>query len=78
MITGIVGVVFSFVWALGFLPSLAAVITGHLAQRRQPQAKPFWLAGIITGYVGLGISLITLIGVIVGLVALFTRSSLGY
>lgn len=57
MITGIAGVLFSL-FAFGFLPALAAVITGHLAQKRQPYAKPFWLTGIITGYVGIGISLI--------------------
>lgn len=57
MVTGIAGAFLSlFGW--GFLPALAAVITGHIAQKRQPYARPFWLTGIITGYVGLGISLI--------------------
>ncbi|MFM9876894.1 MAG: DUF4190 domain-containing protein [Rhodoglobus sp.] len=60
MILGIAGVVLSF-FAFGFLPALAAVITGHLAQRRQPHAKPFWLTGIITGYVGLAISVATFV-----------------
>ena len=58
MVTGIVGVLASLV-SLGFLPALAAVIMGHIAQKRQPYAKPFWLTGIITGYVGVGISLLT-------------------
>jgi hypothetical protein len=57
MILGIGGLLLSFV-GFGFLPALAAVITGHLAQRRQPYARPFWLTGIITGYVGVGINLI--------------------
>ncbi|MDJ0334197.1 hypothetical protein QMG83_03055 [Salinibacterium sp. G-O1] len=57
MIVGILGVLMSFV-GLGFLPALAAVIMGHLAQKRQPWAKPFWVTALVTGYVGLGISLI--------------------
>ena len=58
MILGIVGLLLALV-GFGFLPSLAAVITGHLAQRRQPWAKPFWLTGVITGWVGVGIGLLT-------------------
>ena len=55
MVLGIVGVLFS---GFGLLISIAAVITGHMAQRRQPYAKPFWLTGIITGYFGILIGLI--------------------
>lgn len=58
MVTGIVGVVFGWVWGIGFLPALAGVIFGHIAQRREPHGKGFWLTGIITGYVGVGIALI--------------------
>lgn len=57
MILGIVGVLFAL-GGFGFLLNVGAVVTGHLATKRQPYAKPFWLTGIITGYVGLGISLI--------------------
>jgi hypothetical protein len=57
MILGIGGLLFTL-FGFGFLPALAAVITGHLAQKRQPYARPFWLTGIITGYIGLAISLI--------------------
>ncbi|MDO7882911.1 DUF4190 domain-containing protein [Antiquaquibacter soli] len=57
MVLGLVGLLFSlFGW--GFLIVLGAVITGHLAQRRQPYARPFWLTGIITGYIGIAISVI--------------------
>jgi hypothetical protein len=63
MVLGLVGLLFSlFGW--GFLIALAAVITGHLAQRRQPWAKPMWLTGIITGYVGVGFSLLWIIIVV--------------
>lgn len=57
MILGIAGLVLTL-FSFGFLPALAAVITGHMAQKRQPWAKPFWLTGIITGYVGVGLGLI--------------------
>lgn len=70
LIIGIASVLLSFA-SLGLLPSIAAVILGHLGQRRQPYARPLWLTGLITGYIGLGISLIWLlfglITVIVGL-----------
>ncbi len=54
---GIGGLILLF-FGFGFLPALAAVITGHMAQKRQPLSRPFWLTGLITGYVGLGISVI--------------------
>lgn len=57
MVTGIAGALFSL-GGLGLLPAIAAVITGHMAQKRQPHAKPFWLTGIISGYVGLALSLV--------------------
>jgi hypothetical protein len=57
MICGISGVFLSF-FSFGFFPALAGVILGHIAQKKQPYAKPFWLTGVITGYVGIAISLI--------------------
>lgn len=57
MVTGIVGVVLGFAgW--GFLLAVAGIIFGHIGQRREPHAKPFWLTGLITGYVGLALNLI--------------------
>jgi hypothetical protein len=58
MVTGIVGVFFSLAYGLGLFPSIAAIITGHMAQKRQPNAKGFWIAGLVTGYVGLVLSLV--------------------
>jgi hypothetical protein len=58
MILGIVGVFFSLGYGLGLFPSIAGIITGHLAQKRQPTARGFWIAGLVTGYVGLFLSLI--------------------
>ncbi len=68
MVTGIVGVFLSFSYGLGFLPSLAAVITGHLARKRQPYARGMSLSGLICGYIGLGISVLWTIGIVVFIV----------
>jgi hypothetical protein len=58
MATGIAGIVFSF-FGFGLLPAIAGVVFGHIAQRREPTQRGFWITGLITGYVGVGISLIT-------------------
>ena len=42
--------------------ALAGVIMGHIAQKREPWAKGFWVAALIAAYVGVGISLISGIG----------------
>ena len=57
MILGLGGLLLSF-FGLGFLINVAAVITGHLASKRQPHAKGFWLTGIVTGYLGIAFSLV--------------------
>ncbi len=64
MVCGIAGLLFSL-FAFGFLPAVAAVVTGHIAQKREPHARPFWLAGLITGYLGILISVVGAIVVIV-------------
>ena len=56
MVCGIASIVFSLIW-FGFFPALAAVITGHLAMKRQPAARGFWITGLITGYIGLAIGI---------------------
>jgi hypothetical protein len=67
MITGIGAVLLSFA-GVGLPPAVAAVILGHVAQRRQPYARPLWLTGLITGYVALGISLIWVLFVVVAII----------
>jgi hypothetical protein len=37
---------------------------GHMAQKKQPQARPYWLTGLITGYVSVGIAVLTVIFVL--------------
>ena len=76
MILGIVGVFFSLFYGLGLFPAIAAVITAHLAVKRQPQARGFWLAGIITGYVGIFLSLIG-VGILVVLILAITTNGFG-
>jgi hypothetical protein len=71
MVLGIVGVFFSLGYGLGLFPSIAAIITGHLAQKRQPHAKGFWIAGLVTGYVGLLLSLIG-VGLLILVIVLAT------
>ena len=68
MITGIAGLVL-FLVGFGFPPAVAAVILGHIGQKRQPYARGFWLTGLITGYIGVGLSLLSLVVLIVILVA---------
>lgn len=66
MIAGIVGVVVSiFGLGFGFIFSAAAVVLGFLGKSREPAARGFWLTAIITGFVGIAISVIILIGFIV-------------
>ncbi|WP_236779250.1 hypothetical protein [Agromyces seonyuensis] len=36
-----------------------------MGKKREPQAKGFWLTGIITGFVGIGIAIIGLIFLII-------------
>jgi hypothetical protein len=43
---------------VGPLASIAAVILGHIAQKRQPWARGMWLTGLIIGYVGIGLSIV--------------------
>ena len=61
MVCGIVGVFFALIEGFGILPSIAAVITGHIAQKRQPQARSMWMTGLICGYIGIGVSLIWIV-----------------
>ena len=74
MILGIAGVIF-----LGPLGGIPAVITGHMAQKRQPYAKGFWLTGIITGYLAIAWGVLVLL-LFIGIFAasMSDYSSYGY
>lgn len=43
-----------------FIPA-AAIVLGFLGQKKEPAAKGFWLTGIITGFVGIGLALASII-----------------
>jgi len=73
---GIGGLLLVFI-GFGFFASVAAVITGHLAQRRQPYARGFWITGLITGYIGIGIGLIFGLVLLLSIVAVFSTSYYG-
>ncbi|MCU1425960.1 MAG: hypothetical protein JWM51_2251 [Microbacteriaceae bacterium] len=72
MICGIAGVVIAVFW-MGLLPAVAAVVLGHMGQRKQPYARPFWLTGIITGYVGVAIGLIQAVILVALIVSGFSQ-----
>jgi hypothetical protein len=55
MVLGLVGLVFGFLFAIG------AVVTGHIAARKEPYARGFWLTGIITGYAVLALWIVLMI-----------------
>ncbi|WKK72010.1 DUF4190 domain-containing protein [Rathayibacter oskolensis] len=80
MILGIVGLVITvFAWGFGFILSAPAVVLGFLGRRREPAARGFALAAIITGFAGIAVSLIFLaITIVLFAVALGAASSSGY
>ncbi|MCU1556478.1 MAG: hypothetical protein JWN09_473 [Microbacteriaceae bacterium] len=78
-ILGLAGLVFSWVFILGFLASLAAIILGFIAKSREPAApKWMWLVGIITGFVAILISVIVIIIAIIAFASLSTVGNLKY
>ena len=68
LIAGIVGVVGSFVVFIPFVGGFmqlfipgAAVVLGFIGKRKEPAAKGMWLTGLVLGFVGLGIALLSFI-----------------
>jgi hypothetical protein len=60
MVIGIVSLVLMFFY-IGWLTGIAAVIFGHIAMKKEPAGKGMALAGLITGYCAIGLSLIILV-----------------
>lgn len=61
LIAGIVGLLGSITgWTLLF--SLAGIILGHMGQKKESNGKGMWITGLITGYLGALINVISLIG----------------
>ena len=68
LIAGIVGVIGFFVVFIPIVGGImqliipaAAVVLGFLGKRKEPAAKGMWLTGIILGFVGIAIGLLSLI-----------------
>ncbi|PPF55494.1 hypothetical protein C5B94_05755 [Clavibacter michiganensis] len=75
MVLGIVSVVTILLWFLSAPLGIAAIVTGILGKKRNPDAKGFWLTGIITGIVGLVLA----VGLaILGFIALAALQEQGY
>jgi len=49
----------------GVVFSIAAVVLGHIAGRRERHARKLWLPGLIVGYAGIALAVIIWIGLIV-------------
>jgi len=64
MISGILGIVVG-IFGWGLLLSIGGIVLGHISFSRERAAKSFWLTGLITGYVGVLINIIVLVGVFV-------------
>lgn len=77
MVLGIVGLLISlFLWGFGFVLSAPAVVLGFLGRRREPGARGFALAAIITGFAGIAVSLVYLaITIVLVIVALSAAGS---
>jgi hypothetical protein len=73
MILGVIGLLIGIVGG-GLLFSAGGVVLGHLGQRKEPEAKGFWLTGLITGYVGI---LLNVVVIIVWIVFFVTVASTG-
>jgi hypothetical protein len=64
MITGIAGLF------VGTLASIAAIILGHMAKKQQPYARGMWMTGLITGYIGIALTVLAVIFLVVFFVIL--------
>lgn len=65
MIFGIVGAALSCCYGGGFLFAGAGVILGHIARRKKEPAEGLSLTGLITGYIGVSVSLLWLVFLLV-------------
>lgn len=71
MVLGIVGLVFMACYGVGIPFSIGAVICGHIARNQQKfrdrqaagSGPGMALAGLITGYIGIGLLILLVVGV---------------
>jgi hypothetical protein len=69
LVLGILSVLMLFSCGVGFLAGIPAVITGHLSRKAEREGLAnnggMGLAGIITGWVTLGLTLLAVVGLII-------------
>jgi len=58
LVGGIVGIVLNLAWGIGFLFGIAAIVLGFIGRNKEPQARGFWLTGIILGFVSILIAIV--------------------
>lgn len=85
LITGILGLLgswigfFSLVGLIGIFLPIAAIVTGFLGKKKEPQAaKGLWLTGLITGFIGLALTVLFVILSTIAIAALGDYSSFEY
>ncbi|MFE7506017.1 DUF4190 domain-containing protein [Promicromonospora sp. NPDC057488] len=69
LVLGILSVIMLFSCAVGFLAAIPAVITGHLSRKAQKEGLAdnggMGLAGLITGWVTIGLTLLAVVGLVI-------------
>jgi hypothetical protein len=70
LVGGIVSILLAFAFGTGLVFGVAGIILGHLGQRKEPQSRGLWLTGLILSYIGAALSLLILLFVIIGFVAI--------
>jgi ABC-type branched-subunit amino acid transport system permease subunit len=69
LVGGILGVV-SLGWGVIF--GIAGIVLGFIGKRREPNAKGFWLTGIILGFVSVGLILLWILIIVLSAIATAT------
>lgn len=75
MSLGIASVVLALFWFLAIPLGAAAIILAVMGKKREPNAKGFWLTGLITGIAGVVLALLI---VVIGIIALTALQNSGY
>jgi hypothetical protein len=69
LVLGILSIIMLFSCAVGFLAGIPAVITGHLSRKAQKEGLAdnggMGLAGLITGWVTIGLTLLAVVGLVI-------------
>ncbi|HVX06464.1 hypothetical protein [Humibacter sp.] len=66
LIGGIIGVI-SLGW--GVLFGIAGIVLGFLGKSREPQARGFWLTGLILGFVSVGLIVLWILFIVISAIA---------